>query len=95
MHIYPTLGEWTVRSLHSWKIGRTGLTVIDNELPALALKVSKDGHRSTSSAARTSLADHVLGTPDEITVEKARKKTTTVKMFQKWDTFLDDILVRH
>ena len=45
MRICATLNERTVRrSLAGKHFGRTGLTVIDNEPAALALKVSESAH---------------------------------------------------
>ena len=77
MRIHATLNERTVRrTFPERKLGRTGLTVIDNDLPGLALKVSKSGHRKFVVRVANRLGRHttVLGTPDEITVEQAREK---------------------
>ena len=64
------------RTFREQKIGRNGLTVIDRDLPAFGLKVSKNGTRTFFvRVARKLGADNiVLGTADEITAEQAREK---------------------
>ena len=77
MCIHATLNERTVRrTFRERKFGRTGLTVIDNDLPAFALKVSKNGHKKYIVRVANQLGRNtvVLGTTDEITVEQAREK---------------------
>ena len=77
MRIYATLNERTVRrTFRERKFGRTGLTVIDNDLPAFALKISKNGRKKYIVRVANKLGRNtvVLGTTDEITVEQAREK---------------------
>ena len=58
------------------KSRRNGLTVIDNDLPAFALKVSKNGTRTfvVRVARKLGRDTIVLGKADEITVAEAREK---------------------
>ena len=80
MRIDATLNERTVRrTFHERKIGRNGLTVIDNDPPAFALKVSKNGAKTfIVRVARKLRRDTiVLGKADEITVPEAREKAVT------------------
>ena len=57
------------RTFREQKIGRNGLTVIDRDLPAFGLKVSKNGTRTffVRVARKLGADDIVLGTADEIT----------------------------
>ncbi len=77
MRIHATLNERTLRrTFHEQRIGRNGLTVIDNDLPAFALKVSKNGTRTfiVRVARKLGRDTIVLGKADEITVAEAREK---------------------
>ena len=77
MRIHATINERTVRrTFRDQKFGRTGLTVIDKDLPAFGLKVPKNGTKTFFvRVARRLGADNIaLGTADEITAEEAREK---------------------
>ena len=77
MRIHATINERTVRrTFRDQKFGRTGLTVIDKDLPAFGLKVPKNGTKTFFvCVARRLGADNIaLGTADEITAEEAREK---------------------
>lgn len=77
MRIHATLNERTVpRTFRERKIGRHGLTVIDNDLPAFAQKVSEHGTRTyVAHVARRLRRDTiVLGKVDEVTVTETREK---------------------
>ena len=77
MRIHATLNERTLhRTFREQRIGRNGLTVIDNELPAFARKVSKNGTRTFIVRVERKLGRDtiVLGKADEITVAEAREK---------------------
>ena len=77
MRIHATLNERTVRrTFREKKIGRNGLTVIDKDLPAFALKVAKNGTRTfivhvTRKLRRDAIA---IGRADELTAMEAREK---------------------
>ncbi len=77
MRIYATLNERTVRrTFREQKLGRTGLTVIDKDLPPFALKVTRNGAKTfivrvVHNSGREII---VLGKPGQITVEQAREK---------------------
>ena len=77
MRIYATLNERTARrTFREQKLGRTGLTVIDKDLPPFALKVTRNGAKTfivrvVHKSGREIIA---LGTPGQITVEQAREK---------------------
>lgn len=77
MRIYANLNERTVRRTFGERIfGRSGLTVIDNDLPAFALKVTRKGARTfiVRVADKLGRKTIVLGKVDEITAEQAREK---------------------
>ena len=77
MRIHATLNERTVRrTFRERRIGRNGLTVVDNDLLAFALKVSKHGTRTyIARVARKLRRDSiVLGKVDEMTVTETREK---------------------
>ena len=81
MRIHATLNERTVRrTFRERKIGRNGLTVIDNDLPAFALKVAKNGPRTFIVHVSRKLRRDtiVLGKANEITVAEAREKAAAV-----------------
>ncbi len=81
MRIHATLNERTVRrTFRERKIGRNGLTVIDNDLPAFALKVSKKGTRTfiVRIARKLGRDTIVLGKAYEIHVLEAREKAAAV-----------------
>ena len=77
MRIYATINERTVRrTFREQKIGRNGLTVIDRDLPAFALKVSKSGTRKfiVNVVRKLGRSTIDLGGADDITAEEAREK---------------------
>ena len=77
MRIHATINERTVRrTFRERKIGRNGLTVIDNDLPAFALKVSKRGTKTfiVRTARKHGRDTIVLGKADEITAAEARER---------------------
>ena len=77
MRIHATINERTVRrTFRERKIGRNALTVIDNDLPAFALKVSKNGTKTfiVRVARKLGRDTIVLGKMDEITAQEAREK---------------------
>ena len=77
MRIHATINERTVgRSFREKRIGRNGLTVIDRDLPAFGLKVSKNGRKTFFVRAERPLGGHrtILGTADELTAAEAREK---------------------
>ena len=79
MHIHATINERTVRrTFRERKLGRNGLTVIDRDLPAFGLKVSKNGTRTffVRVARKPGVENIALGTADEITAAEAREKAT-------------------
>ena len=77
MRIYATINERTVRrTFRGQKFGRTGLTVIDKDLPPFALKVTRKGKKTfivrvVHSRGREIV---VLGEAGQITVEQAKEK---------------------
>ena len=77
VRIYATLNERTVRrTFRQQKLGRTGLTVIDKDLPPFALKVAPKGAKTfivrvVHKSGREIVA---LGKAGQITVEQAREK---------------------
>ena len=77
MRIHATINERTLRRSFSEKrIGRNGLTVIDRDLPAFGLKVSKNGRKTffVRAARPVGRARTILGTADEMTAAEAREK---------------------
>ena len=77
MRIHATINERTVgRSFREKRIGRNGLTVIDRDLPAFGLKVSKNGRKTFFVRAERPVGGHrtTLGTADELTAAEAREK---------------------
>ncbi len=77
MRIHATINERTVRrTFRELKFGRTGLTVIDKDLPAFGLKVAKNGTRTffVRVAHKLGRDNIVLGSADEITAGEAREK---------------------
>ena len=77
MRIYATINERTVRrTFHEKQLGRTGLTVIDKDLPHFALKVTRKGAKTFIVRAmhKSGREIIVLGKPGQITVEQAREK---------------------
>ena len=81
MRIHATINERTLRRSFSEKrIGRYGLTVIDRDLPAFALKVSKNGRKTffVRAARPVSRSKTILGSADEMTAAEAREKAVAV-----------------
>ena len=81
MRIHATINERTVRRSFSEKrIGRNGLTVIDKDLPAFGLKVSKSGKKTffVQAARPVGRSRTILGTADEMTAVEAREKAVAV-----------------
>ena len=81
MRIHATINERTLRRSFSEKrIGRNGLTVIDRDLPAFALTVSKNGRRTffVRAARPVGRAKTILGSADEMTAAEAREKAVAV-----------------
>ena len=79
MRIHATINERTVRrTFRERKLGRNGLIVIDRDLPAFGLKVSKNGTRTffVRAARKLGVENIALGTADEITAAEAREKAT-------------------
>ncbi len=77
MRIYATINERTVRrTFREHKFGRTGLTVIDKDLPPFALKVTPKGAKTFIVRVVNKLGGKtiVLGNAGKITVEQARQK---------------------
>ncbi|MCY4430283.1 MAG: hypothetical protein OXC11_07820, partial [Rhodospirillales bacterium] len=79
MRIYATINEPLLRRSfrREQESGRSGLTVIDRDLPAVGLRVRKDGtriffvHVARRPGARRNID---LGTTDAITAAEAREK---------------------
>ena len=81
MRIHATINERTVRRSFSEKrIGRNGLTVIDKDLPAFGLKVSKSGKKTffVQAARPVGRSRTIPGTADEMTAVEAREKAVAV-----------------
>ena len=81
MYIHATINERTIRRSFSEKrSGRNGLTVIDRDLPAFGLKVSKNGSKTffVRASRPVGRARTVLGTADEMTAAEAREKAVAV-----------------
>ena len=81
MRIHATINERTLRRSFSEKrIGRNGLTVIDRDLPAFALKVSKNGRKTffVRAVRPVGRSRTVLGSADEMTAAEARDKAVAV-----------------
>ena len=81
MRIHRTINERTLRRSFSEKrIGRNGLTVIDRDLPAFGLKVSKNGRKTffVRASRPVGRARTVLGTADRMTAAEAREKAVAV-----------------
>ena len=81
MRIHATINERTLRRSFSEKrIGRYGLTVIDRDLPAFALKVSKNGRKTffVRAVRPVGRSRTVLGSADEMTAAEARDKAVAV-----------------
>ncbi|MCY4480569.1 MAG: site-specific integrase [Rhodospirillales bacterium] len=77
MRIHATINERTVgRSFREKRIGRKGLTVIDRDLPAFGLTVSKNGRKTffVRAARPIGRSKTILGTADEMTAAEAREK---------------------
>ena len=77
MRIYATINERTIRrTFREHKFGRRGLTVIDRDLPAFALNVTRKGDKTfIVRVARKLGKDTVaLGKAGEITAAQARDK---------------------
>ena len=77
MRIHATIYERTVRrTFREQKLGRNGLTVIDRDLPAFGLKVSKNRNRTfiVRVAHKLGVENVVLGTADDMTAAEAREK---------------------
>ena len=77
MRIYATINERTVRrTFREQNFGRTGLTVIDKDLPPFALKVTRKGAKTFIVRVVHKLGRDiiVLGNVHEITAEQAREK---------------------
>ena len=82
MRIHATINERTVRrTFREQQIGRNGLTVIDRDLPAFGLKVSKNGTRTffVRIARKLGTENIVLGKTDAITAEEAREKAAAIE----------------
>ena len=82
MRIHATINERTVRrTFRGQKIGRTGLPLIDKDLPAFALKASKNGARTLIVRVVHKLGGRdtvVLGTADEVSAAEAREKAFAI-----------------
>lgn len=81
MCIYATLNARTVRrTFGERKFGRSGLTVIDKDLPAFALKVTRKGTKKfiVRVADKLGRKTIVLGKVDEMTAEQAREKAAAI-----------------
>ena len=81
MRIHATINERTVaRTFREKRIGRNGLTVIDRDLPAFGLKVSKNGRKTffVRAARPGGRARMILGSADEMTAAEAREKAVAV-----------------
>ena len=81
MRIHATINERTLRRSFSEKrIGRNGLTVIDRDLPAFGLKVSKKGRKTffVRAARPVGRSGTILGSADEMTAAEAREKAVAV-----------------
>lgn len=81
MRIHLTINERTVgRSFSEKRIGRNGLTVIDRDLPAFGLKVSKNGRKTffVRAARPVGRSRTILGSADEMTAAEAREKALAV-----------------
>ena len=77
MRIYATINERTVRrTFREQNFGRTGLAVIDKDLPPFALKVTRKGAKTFIVRVVHKLGRDiiVLGNVHEITAEQAREK---------------------
>ena len=77
MRIHATINERTVgRSFREKRIGRNGLIVIDRDLPAFGLTVSKNGKKTffVRAARPVGRSRTVLGSADEMTAAEAREK---------------------
>ncbi len=81
MRIHATINERTVgRSFHEKRIGRNGLTVIDRDLPAFGLKVSKNGRKTffVRAVRPVGRSKTILGSAHEMTAAEAREKAIAV-----------------
>jgi integrase len=77
MRIHATINDRLLRrTFREQKAGRTGLTVIDRDLPAFGFKVPKNGPRSffVRVVRKPGTANVVLGTTDALTAAEAREK---------------------
>ncbi len=77
MRIHATINERLLRrTFRERKIGQSGLTVIDEDLPAFGLKVPKNGARSffVRVVRRLGAENVVLGTTDTLTAAQAREQ---------------------
>ena len=77
MRIIATINERTLRrSFREKRIGRNGLTVIDRDLPAFGLTVSKNDRKTFFVRAERPVggAKTILGTADDITAAEARER---------------------
>ena len=77
MRIHATINDRLLRrTFRELKFGRTGLTVIDRDLPAFGLKVSKNGPRTffVRVVRKPGAENVVLGTTDALTAAEAREK---------------------
>ena len=81
MRIHATINERTVgRSFREKRIGRNGLTVIDRDLPAFGLTVSKNGKKTffVRAARPVGRSKTILGSAEEMTAAEAREKAVAV-----------------
>ena len=81
MRIHATINERTLgRSFREKRIGRHGLTVIDRDLHAFGLKVSKNGRKTffVRAVRPVGRSKTILGSADEMTAAEAREKAIAV-----------------
>ena len=77
MRIHATINDRLLRrTFRELKFGRTGLTVIDRDLPTFGLKVPKNGPRTffVRVVRKPGAENVVLGTTDALTAAEAREK---------------------
>ena len=73
MRIHATINErMATKRFVKTRKSRNGITVIDRDLPAFALKVAKIGRKSFVVTIAREIV--VLGTPGEMSVHEARAK---------------------
>ncbi len=81
MRIHATINEQTLRRTFREHLnGKRTLTVLDNDLPGFALRVSPKGTRTffVRGAPTRGVAETVLGTAEELTAAQAREKSAAL-----------------